>query len=626
MQELDRGGASQDEIVEHVLGVADRYGIRVRHDQHDPHAVPSAPVAAAATAAGPSPGAAAATAVSKEPVLSNAAPAAACKAEEGGSATSASEESQSDEGKSGRRREAPPPKTPGAASERKKKTIPAPMIRLADGSHHLALGRIFDPDVVDDQDAPTPSVRGGATVGRLVLSGDKRGGGASRGRGVSLYYECNGLVLDARTWRALAVPPCAFNPRPNAKTVDPLLAEDLYDVIRVDDGTVVTLYCWSHPVDGPTWALASSNGYDVSSLYWIGPLTYAEVFHDLAVRLYPKFGEETGMELERLDDGTTRLKFARLDASRCYTVGFRHHNFHPMAADPERMWQIQSADLTGCAPRVVYSGGLPVIPEQTVLHRDADLAALAAEAAKACGRPEGAPLTLEGLQALGKDAFARAAAFIASGARGPPLGAPAPTALPPELNYGYILRSRDAGRTRENSDILVETPLLARIRKIVYERAPRSVRDDLTADDRLEYNAMRAYLTANERLDFLALYPGWVARFQAFEEFVNNVVHLVIHALRQRAMAPSSREPPMRSATGQVARALLDHICRHENLTAFHKDTESIVRDYVVNPEYAFLFLRAMRSTVSCERTATGLPDRTSSPAAGPQSSDNVPK
>ena len=100
----------------------------------------------------------------------------------------------------------------------------------------------------------------------------------------------------------------------------------------------------------------------------------------------------------------------------------------------------------------------------------------------------------------------------------------------------------------------------------------------------------------DERSDFLAIYPHWAPRFQAFEEFVNNVIHQAVHALRQRSMIPASREPAMRSATGQVAKALLDHICRYETLTAFHKDTEKIVRDYIVNPEYAFLFLRAIHS------------------------------
>jgi len=409
---------------------------------------------------------------------------------------------------------------------------------------------------------------------------------------VPLYYECNGLVIDARSWTILAVPPSAFSQNPTTKVIDPHLADNLYDIIRVDDGTVVTLYSWHHPVDGPVWALASSNGYDVSSLHWIGNLTYAEVFYDLASRVYPAFTTETGMSLETTSDGSKRLAFTTLDRSLCYTVGFRHHNFHPLHCDPERMWQIQCTNRatmeTTFSPKP--GTGLPVIPEQNVY---ADLTELAREASPGIDPPP--QLTLDSLRSLGKNAFEVAATYIA----GLTAATPNTHQLPPEMNYGFILRSRNPAATSPYSDLLVETPLLARIRKIVYERAPRTVRDNLSAEDRLEYNAMRAFLTANERQDFLALYPQWAKRFQAYEEFVNNVVHLIIHTTRQRAMAPTNREPSLKSATGQVAKALLAHISRYEKITAFNKETESIVRDYVVNPEYAFLFLRAMSSTVT---------------------------
>ena len=629
-QRLRAEGSGQEEIIAWVYSVAERYGIRVRHDLHEPHAIPevvnagadagqpTGPVATScgtgvAAAPGKTPSPACEAPLEREPKAAaetagadeaadatkpigadDATGTTNATAEEAIEATSATETIKAikeSDPKNG------PPHSGKKKGHARERTIAVPVTRRADGTHCLSLASIFDPGLAEGQ-APPPR---GATVGRIVLSGDKRGG-ASRSKGIPLHYECNGFVLDARTWRALAVPPSAFNSRPTVKAVNALLAENLYDVIRVDDGTVVTLYSWQHPTDGVVWALASSNGYDVSSLYWIGPLTYAEVFYDIAQRLYPAFGKETGMTLSKKEDGTTRLCFTWLNPGLCYAVGFRHHNFHPMLADPERMWQIQCTDLSGGIPKIVHDKGLPAIPEQTLY---ADLGLLAEAATAALGGPDEpgrqGTLTVEGLQALGRDAFTRACDFAAKCAKNAPAFG---GKLPDELNYGYILRSRDPRRTGEFSDVLIETPLLARVRKIVYERAPRSVRDELTADDRLEYNAMRAYLTANERPDFLALYPDRAPLFQAFEEFVNNVVHLVIHAIRQRAMAPTNREPAMRSATGQVARALLDHICCYENLSAFHQNTESIVRDYVVNPEYAFLFLRAMRSAVSTARPA----------------------
>jgi hypothetical protein len=437
--------------------------------------------------------------------------------------------------------------------------------------------RVYDIRVRHDQvgqedgAAPSEPWTRGIPVCRLVLSTTK-----TVQKTVLLQYECNGVVLDPRTWRVLAMPPGAFNLRPVAKTVNTFLAAGLYDIIRVDDGTVVTLYQWRHPTHGPTWAMASSNGYDVSPLCWIGDLTYAEVFRDLARRAYPDFCAASGLNLRHYDDGEDCLEFDKLDPTRCYTVGFRHHNFHPMLADPERMWLIQVTDVSGNFPRVVPAE-MPGIPNQAIIHQDT--------------LASGVAIKLENLRAIGADSIATAAAYIA-GHNDAAAGSP----LPAAIHYGFILRSRTPAATGVHSDLLVETPLLACIRKRVYERAPSTVRDALTAADRLEYNALRSFLTANERQDFIALYPSWQPKFHAYNEFVNNVIKQIVHALRQRSMGQSSRAPQVRSPTSKVAGALLEHICAHEKIAAFHKDTERIVRDYVVNPEYAFQFLRAMRA------------------------------
>ena len=51
--------------------------------------------------------------------------------------------------------------------------------------------------------------------GRIILSRGRRGGGSR------LCAECNGAVIDVRTWRLLAVPPRAFDPRPSKKRSRP---------------------------------------------------------------------------------------------------------------------------------------------------------------------------------------------------------------------------------------------------------------------------------------------------------------------------------------------------------------------------------------------------------------------
>ena len=123
--------------------------------------------------------------------------------------------------------------------------------------------------------------------GRIILSRGRRGGGSR------LCAECNGAVIDVRTWTHNAVPPRAFDPSPSEKEIDRAFAAPDADgvirtghniVIQVIDGTVVTIYSWTHPKKGLVWCLASANGFNVSHLKWCGDETYAEVLFELLAK------------------------------------------------------------------------------------------------------------------------------------------------------------------------------------------------------------------------------------------------------------------------------------------------------------------------------------------------------
>ena len=61
------------------------------------------------------------------------------------------------------------------------------------------------------------------------------------------------------------------------------------------------------------------------------------------------------------------LDFHTPDRGRCYTIGFRHPNFHPMAPEPPGVWNIQSFDF---ASGVATAPGLPGIPRQAAYNRE----------------------------------------------------------------------------------------------------------------------------------------------------------------------------------------------------------------------------------------------------------------
>lgn len=471
----------------------------------------------------------------------------------------------------------------------------------------------FDDSALQEREPPAGGrfghlADGEAFVGRIILSCDRRDNSA----GAPLWAESNGAVIDARTWKHLVVPPRAFTPRPSAKEVDRGLGapddspEDgrlgtgAYDIVQVSDGTVVNLYCWDHPTKGPIWCLSSSNGYDVSHLKWMGAKTYAEIVHELLTQ-HPAFVAATGMTLERdyLCEGDMRLAFKTLDRARSYTIGFRHGNFHPMGADPAGIWNIQTADLASGTP--MYGPGLPHVPRQALYTRD-DIIRLAKAGGRLGVGAGGSAIQMADLDHISRTALEDAKAVIAGKA---PTVPPLPAELRDEgvhvcpFNYGFILRSRNPEKTGVYSDILCESPLLRRVRQLVYQRPSRQVREELDERSRLEYSALKAFLTTTVRDDFLALFPEFAPRFAIYQEFVDNVIHLVLHMHRQNVMAPSSRsaeDSQPKTQTKTVARAMLTHILRHaeEDFKAFHPDARSIVHDFVVRPEYAVLYLRAI--------------------------------
>jgi hypothetical protein len=474
--------------------------------------------------------------------------------------------------------------TTAAAATPRPRAVTSHLIYARDGTLRLSLDYLFD----DGPKQPAP-VRG-HSVCRLLLCGGRNRSAIQR--------EFIGTVFDVRSWQLLVAPPPAFNLRPAAREVDALLAEDAYECIRVEDGTVVTLYCWDHPQRGATWSLATSNGYDVSSLYWMGTKTYSEVVFDLVSRLHPAFVSATGAALVT-EAGETRLTFTALDPSHSYTFGFRHHDFHPIRADPERVWQIQAV-VNAAAPTAVLpqaqlqtqtqtvggAAGLPAIPFQTTVAQSA----LARELGLAN------PFTLAQLRATGAHAFETAAAHISGAAT------VSPAAL--AFNYGWILRLKPVSALSpaasalatvhaDSTHVLVETPLLARVRRTIYERAPRAVRDDISAAERFDYNAMRAFLMPGAS-DYLTLFPAQAGLFTKYQKFMDELVGAAIEILQQRARAPAREPRPPATAAGRVAGALLKHIAESAGLSAGSRDVEGILRDLVMVPENAYLFLRAV--------------------------------
>ena len=175
----------------------------------------------------------------------------------------------------------------------------------------------------------------------------------------------------------------------------------------------------------------------------------------------PNFLAANGLRLRRgllcVDD--VRLEFQTLEREQCYTIGFRHPNFHPMVADPPKVRNIQSVDL---ASGVATAAGFPSIPRQAAYNREDLVRLVGSQDVRRCG------IRVEDLELISRRALDDAKAAIA-GMPVPRLLASREWVFNTSFNYGFILRSR---RPEVCTDVLYASPLLHRIRQLTYSRRP----------------------------------------------------------------------------------------------------------------------------------------------------------
>ena len=143
------------------------------------------------------------------------------------------------------------------------------------------------------------------------------------------------------------------------------------------------------------------------------------------------------------------------------------------------------------------------------------------------------------------------------------------------FNYGFILRSR---RPEVYPDVLYASPLLHRVRQLIYSRHPPEQVQSA------RYNRLRAFLRSSDRSDFLDLFPEFAPCFAMYKRFVNDFVDFMINSVKIK----NGRE-------GMIAQTKLGRIKRTERIFSFsNKSQHDIAYDFVVCPEHVVLYLNAL--------------------------------
>jgi hypothetical protein len=347
----------------------------------------------------------------------------------------------------------------------------------------------------------------------------------------NIWLECNGLVLDMKSMKPLVIPQKTFIKSIDTNEVNLNLSKDLYDISLIEDGTTISLY-YSDNLD--SWRISTQKGYDVTDKMW-GSQTYKSIIDDILI-VY---------NIEKIDF------FDSLNKSKCYTFGFKHPSMHPFREgkpDPIiKMWFIQSTELI--SPYIVSTEfDNPKIPKQTVYNF---------------------PLE-KNTKVLFNQLRMSFTNFLSSG----------------DINYGFILRSKDESQTGINSNIILKSSLMNRIRQLYYN-API---DKLDKDkyDIEKYIVISSYLDTNTHNMFITLFP----QYESLYKKLNDIKSKLIKSILQYAKFIKHRDG--NEYNNQIAIHLYNHIAQHCHIDINYRHINRIISSFINNKIYISLYYKLL--------------------------------
>ena len=228
-----------------------------------------------------------------------------------------------------------------------------------------------------------------------------------------ISIECNGLIFDINAMKPLVIPTLnSISNISNINIINNNINNDLYDVYRINDGTVINLYWWE-PTN--SWVISTTRGYDLTDEKW-ADLTYIEIIKDI---------------LNKTDNSIDDL-YKLLDKTHCYTFGFKHPSMHPFYEGLNKpiytIWFIQSINLNTFKISTQFDNKLNINTQTKIGRKINDIKDIFNEINKSYDEYKNNKT----------------------------------------INYGYIFRSKDTNKTGEFSSLLFESSLMKRIRILYY--------------------------------------------------------------------------------------------------------------------------------------------------------------
>ena len=292
----------------------------------------------------------------------------------------------------------------------------------------------------------------------------------------SYAQEANGLILELGTWKPLMVPPRALRLNINSPVANKYLHSGLYHVYKVQDGTSFNIYFYSGK-----WCIATSGGYEMNNMKWDNK-TYKELIEECLANFNLTWKDFT----------------ATLDTKTCYSFGFKHPEFHRFYGRNQKekylLWFIQSVCLDESKNNFLWvneNNPLDTIPKQKVYTRELlNIRELYGQSSRALN------------EYLTTDT---------------------------EPCYGFILRSVNFSTTKGDSDLLVESSLMRKIRNIWYDTKLIKFCHANKQYEKEQVITLNAYLSADLYQCFLQLFPQYQETFATYNKKITELANEIIN-------------------------------------------------------------------------------------------------
>ena len=282
--------------------------------------------------------------------------------------------------------------------------------------------------------------------------------------------ECNGLILDRKTFDPLVIPTRTMRNFINANIATKNLNKGLYKIFKARDGTMFNMYWWkSH------WCISTARGYDMNGVKWNGQSTYQELIEDCLAQYNTDWKTFTDS----------------LNKKYCYSFGFSHNKCHKFNAAKSSLWFVMRVNLDKNHQYYLYSYENNIFEFET---------------------QEKYTAHVNSIRDLYKIAQTSLEKYIKD-----------PTS---EGCLGFILRSNDFSQTGFHSDLLIESSLMMAVRRTWYDRSISTL--CLARQwDKDTYVTTSVFLNKYSNEDFLTLFPEYKTTFAKYHEILDRLVKIM---------------------------------------------------------------------------------------------------